>query len=203
MRKSLIIVVAAMALLAAPQAGSASNVDIRYHFVDTTADFGGGDVDHLTGRFVYDTADDAVISAHVVVHGNLDPGTYTAWDPPRSYQDNIIELSGVAGFEVAITGSFATREDQHISAIEVGGGFASPAQEPKLDTIDPKRPAAAIDPTALPTVGLTDMGVSWTASPRNLSATPLPAALPLFAGGLGALGLLGWRRKRKSQVVTA
>jgi hypothetical protein len=29
------------------------------------------------------------------------------------------------------------------------------------------------------------------------SATPLPAALPLFAGGLGALGFLGWRRKRK------
>jgi len=29
-------------------------------------------------------------------------------------------------------------------------------------------------------------------------ATPLPAALPLFASGLGALGLLGWRRKRKA-----
>jgi hypothetical protein len=28
--------------------------------------------------------------------------------------------------------------------------------------------------------------------------TPLPATLPLFAGGLGALGLLGWRRKRKN-----
>ena len=27
--------------------------------------------------------------------------------------------------------------------------------------------------------------------------TPLPAALPLFATGLGGLGLLGWRRKRK------
>ena len=26
--------------------------------------------------------------------------------------------------------------------------------------------------------------------------TPLPAAFPLFAAGLGALGLLGWRRKR-------
>jgi len=26
---------------------------------------------------------------------------------------------------------------------------------------------------------------------------PLPTALPLFATGLGALGLLGWRRKRK------
>jgi len=29
---------------------------------------------------------------------------------------------------------------------------------------------------------------------------PLPAALPLFATGLGALVLLGWRRKRKSAV---
>jgi hypothetical protein len=28
--------------------------------------------------------------------------------------------------------------------------------------------------------------------------TPLPAALPLFATGLGALGLLGWRRKWKN-----
>ena len=29
-------------------------------------------------------------------------------------------------------------------------------------------------------------------------ATPLPAALPLFATGLGVWGLLGWRRKRKA-----
>ena len=29
--------------------------------------------------------------------------------------------------------------------------------------------------------------------------TPLPAALPLFATGLGALGLIGWWRKRKAQ----
>jgi hypothetical protein len=30
------------------------------------------------------------------------------------------------------------------------------------------------------------------------AATPLPAALPLFATGLGAMGLFGWRRKRKA-----
>jgi len=29
------------------------------------------------------------------------------------------------------------------------------------------------------------------------TATPLPAALPLFATSLGAMGLIGWRRKRK------
>ena len=34
-------------------------------------------------------------------------------------------------------------------------------------------------------------------------ATPLPAALPLFATGLAGLGLLGWRRKRKAAATTA
>ena len=32
-------------------------------------------------------------------------------------------------------------------------------------------------------------------------ASAPPGALPLFATGLGALGLLGWRRKRKAQAV--
>jgi hypothetical protein len=31
-----------------------------------------------------------------------------------------------------------------------------------------------------------------------VSTTPLPGALPLFATGLGAMGLLGWRRNRKN-----
>ncbi len=35
----------------------------------------------------------------------------------------------------------------------------------------------------------------WAVVANN--AVPLPAALPLFATGLGALGLFGWRRKRK------
>ena len=43
-----------------------------------------------------------------------------------------------------------------------------------------------------------DMVVRIAAAPI---ATPLPGALPLFAGGLGALGLLGWRRKRKAAAV--
>jgi hypothetical protein len=31
----------------------------------------------------------------------------------------------------------------------------------------------------------------------SVSTTPLPAALPLFGAGLGVIGLLGWRKKRK------
>jgi hypothetical protein len=38
--------------------------------------------------------------------------------------------------------------------------------------------------------------VSVTFTP--VSSVPVPATLPLFATGLGALGLLGWRRKRKA-----
>jgi len=43
----------------------------------------------------------------------------------------------------------------------------------------------------------TNLG-TWSAS-----ATPLPATLPLFATGLGAVGLLGWRRKRKAATAIA
>jgi hypothetical protein len=39
---------------------------------------------------------------------------------------------------------------------------------------------------------------TWTDPDPTVSSTPLPATLPLFATGLGALGLLCWRRKRKA-----
>lgn len=47
-----------------------------------------------------------------------------------------------------------------------------------------------------------DSGELVVAGP-SLGATPLPATLPLFSGGLGALGLLGWRRKRKASAASA
>jgi hypothetical protein len=37
----------------------------------------------------------------------------------------------------------------------------------------------------------------------SFSATPLPAALSLFGTGLGAMGLFGWRRKRKAPAIAA
>ena len=55
---------------------------------------------------------------------------------------------------------------------------------------------------------LTDNGVDISLSPTSyslddVSATPLPGALPLFATGLGAMGLFGWRRKRKKSAALA
>ena len=50
-----------------------------------------------------------------------------------------------------------------------------------------------------PEIGLPMSGVQLATG--GIVVTPLPAALPLFAGGLGALGLLGWRRKRKAMAM--
>ncbi|MGZ5835324.1 MAG: PEP-CTERM sorting domain-containing protein [Xanthobacteraceae bacterium] len=43
-----------------------------------------------------------------------------------------------------------------------------------------------------------DSGHNYISAAIEPSATPVPAALPLFATGLGALGFLGWRRKKKT-----
>jgi hypothetical protein len=49
-----------------------------------------------------------------------------------------------------------------------------------------------------------DETLSWTrVDDINFSTTPLPAALPLFATGLGAMRLFGWRRKRKAAAASA
>lgn len=48
-----------------------------------------------------------------------------------------------------------------------------------------------------PMIGASSFGGTWEV------VTPLPATLPLFATGLGAMGLLGWRRKRKNAAAIA
>jgi len=55
----------------------------------------------------------------------------------------------------------------------------------------------ALGPSETPSVDLVVMDDFLYAEPQ--STVPLPAALPLFATGLGALGLIGWWRKRKAQ----
>ncbi len=57
-----------------------------------------------------------------------------------------------------------------------------------------------LDPYLFLDPSLVAAGYSIVTSPgigNSLAAeTPIPAALPLFATGLGALGLLGWRRRK-------
>jgi hypothetical protein len=41
-------------------------------------------------------------------------------------------------------------------------------------------------------------GISGSIEQLSLVETPLPAALPLYATGLGVMGFIGWRRRRKT-----
>jgi hypothetical protein len=80
-------------------------------------------------------------------------------------------------------------------------------------TVDPAS-AVTLLPVSPITFSPTDILVNLTGDASNVgdslildltfsnsvSTTPLPAALPLFAAGLGALGLLAQRRKRKTTI---
>ena len=70
----------------------------------------------------------------------------------------------------------------------------------------PLSDTATYDTATFASLGVTPGTYVWTwgsgadqSFTLEIGTTPLPAALPLFATGLGALGLLGWRRKRKAQ----
>jgi hypothetical protein len=74
--------------------------------------------------------------------------------------------------------------------------------------LDPTQPiiwangAGAQDTGSLIQTGASDYAFDATVTNTFLQiAAPLPGALPLFATGIGALGLLGWRRKRKAQAI--
>jgi len=67
----------------------------------------------------------------------------------------------------------------------VGGNVGQPGQTGLISTA-PNFQFLAADPT-----------FTLTSAPEPMPEIPLPATLPLFASGLGALGLFGWRRKRR------
>lgn len=76
--------------------------------------------------------------------------------------------------------------------LEVGRAYARGFQDGTSGLIDFTQifqSSIAVD-QGVETIG------NWLVRDPSLSAVPLPAAFPLFAGGLGLLGLLGWRRKR-------
>ncbi len=114
------------------------------------------------------------------------------------------EISGVGTYSIDACGG-STCQTSSVNIVTAGSG--SPVNSWTLETLDFTATSAS---TLISLLGTNSGGVQEYIGLDNVnlidtgaSATPLPAALPLFATGLGAMGLFGWRRKRKSAAAIA
>ncbi len=137
------------------------------------------------------------------INTSLSPNSYDAPDNLIYYPPNLapptppyffLDFAGIA-FSVG-DGSLSFNVYENNSAIP---GYNCVATSPYC-IMGPGSTAAGggLDEEGNPIDPVSAVDFSLTVAP-----TPLPAALPLFATGLGALGLLGWRRKRKSAAAAA
>jgi hypothetical protein len=117
----------------------------------------------------------------------LNPSTANILGLWASDDDSIIKLNGAAtGNSVGGSSPYAA-----FKSFSILSGFVAGINTLDFIVTNENCPScgAAGNPAAL--------RVEFTSG--TAVATPLPAALPLFATGLSALGLFGWRSKRKAQ----
>jgi len=107
-------------------------------------------------------------------------------------------------FYQSTTGPLPPFEGGEGSGIEPNGSFTCNALDPGnscQSQVDAAWAFAEANPITEPltvTVGTDPLKIQFAWAFADFAPpTPLPAALPLFATGLGALGLSGWHRRRK------
>jgi hypothetical protein len=111
-------------------------------------------------------------------HSNITPGVLQVFDITTRMSENL-QLTTIA--PNSNTATIDASDPFEITSIEV------------------------LDANGVPIPGFTFVAEDGTTFPDAADSlvTPLPATLPLFVTGLGALGLLGWRRKRGLTAVAA
>jgi uncharacterized protein (TIGR03118 family) len=112
--------------------------------------------------------------ANALLVGNNGDGTIDAFDP--------------------ITGAFLGKLRDKLGNLLVNPSLWALAFRPS---------ATGFDPNALYFTAGINGEADGLFGEIQVEGTPLPAALPLFASGLSALGVLGWRRKRKGAAARA
>lgn len=178
------IVATAVLVLSAPIAARASTV--TYEFIGQCEDCSGTGIGYLT-LSDYTLGTDLSNSNFVsfTYQSNLiDPAiSYTGIGSALDQIDTIIgkipsSLPSIA--DVQLIRTISTSPIEQVTVFESttsGFGYWCASAKPTYDCVS-------------------DYGFS-----HSWSVTPIPPALPLFATGVGALGLLGWRRKRKQVAV--
>lgn len=167
---------------------SASGYNISGTFTTGNADGPGYDITSISGTIISPNAA-ASGSIQALVPGNATPPSYlvsTAGSYGSFYYDNI--FIPTAPYFTATAGLLFTSSTGFKYNLYGGGGCCgSLAGVTYLSTTDGGTPSAFYP-------GIT--GTFTATDPPD--PVPIPAALPLFATGLAALGLLGWRRKSKN-----
>ena len=170
------------ALFLATSPGAHASV-VNYDFVPGTA-FNFDAAGTISGGFTYDTTTSAMTNIDVTVSGATGfDGTYTFTYVPW---DNSSAVSFMYAADSASDNTFAMLFFELSGTLngspgEIGISYAQGFNLPGNCNSGGCQNYLDFNVTG----GL------------EIAATPLPAALPLFATGLGALGLVGWRRKRK------
>jgi hypothetical protein len=168
---------------------SASAVTLSYEYSgtgslsfqsDTTLNIGGS------------CSSPCFVSALMTINGTgpaFDPSIPSGWAATASatVTDNLGDMLSLA----------VNNGDTPGTIHEIFGGVFFPSTLPS--TLDISTSSLA---SILGGPGTIDYSINITL-PNWAFVTPLPAALPLFATGLGALGVLQWRRKRKSARLAA
>jgi hypothetical protein len=188
-RAALVLTVASFAFLAIVPEARASIVN--YEFVPGT-DFTLDATGTISGGFTYDTTSFAMTNIDVTVSGATGfDGTYTFTYVPW---DGSSDISFMFAADSASDNVFALLSLNFSHLLD-----GSPGLDP-LSSIDAYNLGHDCGEG---TGGNCELGGAPVSGGVEITSTPLPAALPLFATGLGAMGLFGWRRKRKSAAAVA
>jgi hypothetical protein len=160
---------------------------VTYDISGTNYNYEGGPSYTLTGTIVGDATLSTITSINLVdsVAPTSPITTIDSYTSPLLLAANTVEANNLP---LLISLSFSggptlAQAGQLIQTTLAGPGFCG--NDPACQAIAAYQNSFVVTATA------------------EVSATPLPAALPLFAGGLSALGLLGWRRKRKAAALAA
>jgi hypothetical protein len=165
-------------------AGNAHAIPVSYVINSGTSATLNGSVETITGSFTFDAATFTESLVSITATG---PSPFAG-----TYTDNALDISQLQGDGA-----------NNIVCGSVGGETLC------LNFLNPLSGGAAslhfvgfgTTPNSSPTAY--DSTPTGSASPGTPGAAPVPAALPLFATGLGLMGFLAKRRKRKPAAQTA
>ena len=187
MRTSRLMAVTGLVAFFGLSGQASANTVITYDIGTMTATYTAGLVDTLTGTFTVDFTANMLTAFDITITGPVTPGGTSpeVFSTTNSLSSTLVSGQNPTSIPAGMTLSLVFQNALGTVDLITGANFSAGAVGFFLNSM-------SVTGTATP------QGVSTDITTSSVVTTPLPAALPLFATGLGSLGLLGWRRKRKA-----